>query len=379
MLSLPFGVGSSPQADLGDFAPDQLPEAVARVVLVNGRFNATLSDINDLPAGVVVGSLAELLQGELEAPLRARLAQSAGAHEVFTALNTVGFPDAAVVLVPRDRILEAPIQVVSLSVTDETPLMACPRCLVIAEAGSALTLVETFSGGTAQGHFTNSVTEVWADDMAQVTHVRLQREGCGTFHIGKTAVTQARDSRYTSLAVNWGARLARHNLEVYQAGPQTETRLYGLTEITEKQLSDTHSLIALNHPHSTADQLHKAIVDGQAHSVFNGKVWVSKDAQFTNASQLNRNLLLSSKARVDTKPELDIVADNVKCAHGATVSQLNASELFYLQSRGIDVEAAQRLLLYGFAMEVVEQIPVSSLKNRLTDTVAQLAQSSAHP
>ncbi|NER80218.1 MAG: Fe-S cluster assembly protein SufD, partial [Leptolyngbya sp. SIO1D8] len=195
--------------------------------------------------------------------------------------------------------------------------------------------------------------------------------GTGTFHLGKTTVTQGRDSRYASTAITLGARLSRHTVEVYQTGAQTDTKLYGLTAIADTQLADTHSLIAFNHPHGTAEQLHKCIMDGQSHAVFNGRIWVPKVAQLTNASQLNRNLLLSGKARVDTKPELDIVADNVKCAHGATVSQLDANEVFYLQSRGISAAAAQQLLIYGFAMEIIDRIPVPSLQQTLTETVTQ--------
>ncbi|MEM0981301.1 MAG: Fe-S cluster assembly protein SufD, partial [Cyanobacteria bacterium P01_H01_bin.58] len=261
-----------------------------------------------------------------------------------------------------------------LSVGQAEPVIASPRCLLVAETGSAVTLVEDFWGDFQDEHCTNSVTEIWADDSAQVTHVRLQQEGLGTFHIGKTAVTQGRDSRYTVTNVSLGAQVARHNLEVYQTGAQTDTNLYGLTAIAGTQLADTHSLLALNHPHGTADQLHKCIVDDQGHAVFNGKVWVPRHAQLTNASQLNRNLLLSGRARVDTKPELDIVADNVKCAHGATVSQLNANEVFYLQSRGISAAAAQRLLIHGFAMDIIDRIPVVSLRETLMQAVTQRIQ-----
>ncbi len=377
MLSLPFQAGLSPsEIDLGALSPVQMPEAIARLVLVDGQFNKVLSEVDGLPPGVVVGSLIDLQQGPLREPLRARLAQSMGGTEVFTALNTIGFQDAIVVWVPRGQVVEAPIQIAYLSVSQKGPTLTCPRCLVVAEAGSALTVVEDFYGIDGSDHFTNSVTEIWADENAQVAHIRLQREGKATFHIGKTAVTQGRDSRYVTTTVGLGARLARHNLEVYQTGPQTDTKLYGLAAIAATQLADTHSLIALNHPHGTAEQLYKCIVDGQAHAVFNGKVWVPHTAQLTNASQLNRNLLLSSKARVDTKPELDIVADNVKCAHGATVSQLDANEVFYLQSRGIDAEAAQRLLIYGFAMDIIDRIPIPSLQETLTQTVTQWTRSS---
>ena len=373
MLSLPFAVSTAPPSVAVEMLSTlQVPEAVARLVLVNGQFNATLSEVDPLPAGVFVGNLAKLLDGDLREPLMARLAKSTGGHEVFTALNTIGFQDAAVVWVPRDQVVEAPIQIIYLSVpSDAAPRMTCSRCLTIVEQGSAVTLLEDFWGTGAQDHFNNSVTEVWADATAQVTHVRLQREGAGTFHIGKTVITQGQDSHYVGTAVSLGARLARHNLAMYQTGAQTDTKLYGLAAIADTQLSDTHSLIALNHPHGTAEQLHKCIVDGRAHAVFNGKVWVPRNAQLTNASQLNRNLLLSSHARVDTKPELDIVADNVKCAHGATVSQLDANEVFYLQSRGIDAEAAQRLLIYGFAMDIIDRIPIPSLQATLMQTVTK--------
>jgi Fe-S cluster assembly protein SufD len=168
-----------------------------------------------------------------------------------------------------------------------------------------------------------------------------------------------------------GAQLSRHHLEIYQNGAQTETHLYGLSALQGRQLADTHSLIALTHPHGSATQVQKNIVDDQAHAVFNGKVSVSRSAQFTNAAQLNRNLMLSGKARIDTKPELDIVADNVKCTHGATVSQLQPNEVFYLQSRGISADQAQRLLLHGFAMEIVEQVSVEPLRQALSDRINQ--------
>ncbi|MEH1948298.1 MAG: Fe-S cluster assembly protein SufD, partial [Nostoc sp.] len=197
-------------------------------------------------------------------------------------------------------------------------------------------------------------------------------EGAEAFHIGKTAIAQARDSRYTCHAITLGAKLSRHNLEILQTGEQTQTTLNGLTIISGKQLSDTHSAIALNYPHGISDQLHKCIVGDRAHAVFNGKVLVPKRAQLTNASQLNRNLLLSSKARIDTKPQLEITADNVKCAHGATVSQLEDDEIFYLQSRGIDENDARKLLINAFAAEIINQIPVPSLREILLNTVNNL-------
>ncbi len=249
------------------------------------------------------------------------------------------------------------------------------RSLIIAEKHAKFTVVESFFGQDRQSEAccNNSVTELWLEDSAQVNHIRLQDESPATYHLAKTAVDQAANSQYQCIAIDLGAKLSRHHLEVYQSGPQTDTKLYGLSALADRQLADTHSLLALTYPHSSATQLQKNIVDNRAHSVFNGKVYVSQAAQLTNAAQLNRNLMLSPKARVDTKPELDIVADNVKCAHGATVSQLQADEIFYLQSRGISAEQAQRLLLYGFGMEIVEKIPIPSLKEALSQRLRDWA------
>ncbi|MEH2386434.1 MAG: Fe-S cluster assembly protein SufD [Nostoc sp.] len=367
--------------ETGNFASlefDILPEAAnSRLVFVNGVFAPELSAVTDLPPGIVVSNLAGLPVVELEG-IQQYLAQAEGAQEVFTALNTAGITDAAVVWVKKNVVVETPIHLVFISVAGETATISQPRCLVVAESGSQVMLVEEYVAGkmpTPQEggvYLTNAVTEVWVGDNAQVSHTRIEREGAEAFHIGKTAIAQSRDSRYTCHAISLGAKLSRHNLEILQTGEQTETNLNGLTIISGKQLGDTHSAIALNYPHSTSKQLHKCIVGDRAHAVFNGKVLVPKAAQLTDAVQLNRNLLLSSKARVDTKPQLEITADNVKCAHGATVSQLEDDEIFYLQSRGIDENDARKLLINAFAAEVINQIPVSSLRQILLNTVNNL-------
>ncbi|MEH1849937.1 MAG: Fe-S cluster assembly protein SufD [Nostoc sp.] len=355
---------------------DILPEASnSRLAFVNGVFAPELSAVTDLASGIVVSNLAALSVVEQEG-VRQYLAQAEGAQEVFTALNTAGITDAAVVWVKKNVVVETPIHLVFISVAGETATILQPRCLVVADSGSQVTLVEEYTnhqGANKEAlYFTNAVTEIWVADNAQVSHTRVEREGAEAFHIGKTAIAQARDSRYTCHAITLGGKLSRHNLEILQTGEQTETTLNGLTVISGKQLADTHSAIALNYPHGTSDQLHKCIVGDRAHAVFNGKVFVPKPAQLTNAAQLNRNLLLSSKARVDTKPQLEITADNVKCAHGATVSQLEDDEIFYLQSRGIDENDARKLLINAFAAEIINQIPVPSLREILLNTVNNL-------
>lgn len=360
-----------------DISALTLPEAVnSRLVFVNGVYAPDLSAVADLPSGVVVGNLAGFSKSQQEI-VKHYLAQAEGSQEVFTALNTAGISDAAVVWVAKNVIVETPIHLLFVAVAGDTATISQPRCLVMAETGASVTVVEDFihrrGAESAEGvYLTNAVTEVWLGENAQVSHTRIEREGAEAFHVGKTAVTQARDSRYTCHALSFGAKLSRHNLEILQTGEQTETTLNGLTMISDRQVGDTHSAIALNHPHSTSTQLHKCIVGDRAHAVFNGKVFVPKAAQLTNAGQLNRNLLLSSKARVDTKPQLEITADNVKCAHGATVSQLEDDEIFYLQSRGINEDDARKLLINAFAAEIINQIPVKSLQAVLLNTVNSL-------
>jgi len=366
LLQVEFQAVDSQPTTLGfdHIQPFILPEAVSsRLVFVNGVYDPALSAVDGLPDRVLVTNLAT--GAELLEALPARLAQQPGAEEVFTALNTASFTDGAMVWVEKDQVIEPPIQILYVSTATQTAI-AHPRCLVVAESGSQLTLIEEYVTLNEGTYFMNSVTEIWVNENAAVNHTRVQHDSTEAFHVGKTAVSQAQYSRYTCNAVSLGGKLSRHNLEIYQTGEQTETTLNGLTIITGDQVADTHSAIAFTKPHSTSRQLHKCIVDDHAHAIFNGKVFVPKAAQLTNAGQLSNTLLLSPKARIDTKPQLEIVADNVKCAHGATVSQLDTDEVFYLQSRGIDEVSARKLLVYAFAYEVIDQIPIASLKDRLS-------------
>ncbi|HEY9744278.1 MAG TPA: Fe-S cluster assembly protein SufD [Coleofasciculaceae cyanobacterium] len=356
-----------PQSAAAEFA---LPEVPVRLVFVNGVYAPNLSAVADLPEGLIVGNLAQLPTTHRTKVGKYLAQQQGAATEVFTALNTAGLTDVAVVWVARNQQIETPIHLVFVSTTASTPTVSQPRCLVVAQAGSQLTLIEDYKAAGAGVYFTNAVTEIVLEENAQVNHTRVLQEGGEAFHIGKSAIAQSRNSRYTCNAITMGAKLSRHNLEVFQTGEGTETTLNGLTLIGGEQLADTHSAIALNHPNGITNQLHKCIVDGRAHAVFNGKVFVPQAAQLTNAGQLNRNLLLSPKARVDTKPQLEITADNVKCSHGATVSQLDAEEVFYLQSRGLNETDARNLLIDAFGAEILDRIPVASLRQRLARCVA---------
>ena len=364
-----------------DIAAVTLPEAAnSRLVFVNGVYVPQLSAVADLPDGVVVSHLAQLPL-VYRSRVRNYLAQAEGAQDVFTALNTAGLTDVAVVWIPKNLVVETPIHLLFVA-TGDLPVLSQPRCLVVAESGSGVTLIEDYTnrkgakGAKGEGgedgegvYFTNAVTEIWVEENARVSHTRVEREGAEAFHVGKSAIVQARGSSYTCHAITLGARLSRHNLEIFQTGEQTETTLNGLTLIAGHQVADTHSAIALSKPYGVTRQLHKCIVADRAHAVFNGKVLVPQAAQLTDAGQLNRNLLLSSKARVDTKPQLEITANNVKCSHGATVSQLDDDEVFYLQSRGLNAADARNLLIKAFAAEIINQIPVASLRETLSTAV----------
>jgi Fe-S cluster assembly protein SufD len=347
-----------------------LPEtSQSNLVFVNGINSSELSDSSKLPEGVFVGNFDRLPE-KYKTSVENYLSKQQGAQEVFTALNTASFADIAILLVEPNVVLETTIHLVFYSTVEDKPSFSQPRTLVVAERGASFSFIEQYLGKGDRTYFTNAVTEIYLKENSQVNHVRLQQEAKASYHIGKSAVSQDRDSRYSCKEVNLGAKLSRHNLEVLQQGEQTETNLYGLTVISDEQLADTHSIIALTKPYGKTDQLHKCIVGDRAHAVFNGKVFVPKTAQLTNANQLNRNLLLSSKARIDTKPELQITADNVKCSHGATVSQLEAEEIFYLRSRGLNDRDARHLLIDAFAAEILDSISLKSLSSKLVDAIA---------
>ena len=340
-----------------------IPEAQeTRLVFVNGNYAAQLSNTTGLPEGIYVGNLTNLPEAFCKY-FRPFLATQPGKEEVFTSLNTASISDVAIIWAAPNTVVEKPIHLLFLSVAGESVTISQPRGWIVAEKNCQLTIIEEYTGTSP--YLTNAVTEIWLGENAQINHTRLQSESLTAYHIGKTAVNQKSDSRYTLTEINLGGKLSRHTPEIHQDGAQTETNLNGLTIAKEEQTTDTHSVINLNHPHGITDQLHKTIVSDRAHAIFNGKVFVPKPAQLTNASQLNRNLLLSPKARVNTKPELQITADNVKCSHGATVSQLEADEIFYLRSRGLTEDDARQLLIDAFVAEIIDRIPLKSVQQKI--------------
>ncbi|MBI5911428.1 MAG: Fe-S cluster assembly protein SufD [Betaproteobacteria bacterium] len=349
-----------------------IAEAEARLVFVDGIY-APRHSFNR--AGITVENLASGVTRH-GAAVQAHLGRHAGfERNAFAALNTAFLHDGALIVVPRGIALAAPVHL--LFIATRKHAASYPRCLLIAEAGSAVTLVEDFVALQNEAYFTNAVTEMTLDGNAAVHHVRVQREGAEAFHFANCAASLAHASRYHSVSVALGARISRHNLGVLMAAEGAECRIDGLALIGGRQLADAHTLIDHAMPQGLSRQLHKCIVDGAARAVFNGNIMVRSGAQRTDSSQSSRNLLLSGKARVDTKPQLEIFADDVKCAHGATVGQLDVDEVFYLNSRGLSDTAARKLLTYAFGAEVIERISVASLRNRLEQAVLAQTQTAA--
>ena len=351
--------GEVSAAELSRF---EIPEATTRLTFVDGHFVPALSSI--VPAdGVLVANLPDALatHGRLVESSLGTLA--ATGQDAFAAVNTAFLHDGALIRIGRDRNGIAPIHLLFIATHNDGA--AYPRVLVLAEPGAQCTLIEDFVGLATGGYFIDAVTEIAVGENAHVAHVKLQREGQAAFHIARTSVQVARDGRYSNWSVALGARISRHNFHVMQAGEGTDFSIDGLALIGGRQLADTSSLIDHARAHGRSRQVHKSVVGGGAHAVFNGKILVRQGAQQTDAAQQSRNLLLSDKAHVDTKPQLEIFADDVKCAHGATVGQIEAEELFYLKSRGLSDAIARNLLTYAFAAEIIERLPVKSLVERL--------------
>lgn len=343
----------------------------SRLVFVNGIFSTELSSVEALPAGVAATDLRDALKDERYAEiLRDELARGADYNEhAFAALNTALFESGAFIHLPKGVIVDTPIQLLFLAGENETPTVSFPRVLIVAGEGSSATVIESYAGVGETTYFTNAVVEVKLADAARLNYYKVQREGAGAFHVAATSVGLGRESSFNSTTITLGAQLSRHNINVALDHEGAECWVDGLYIVGDGQHTDTHSLIDHRQPHCTSHQLYKGILDGKSRAVFNGKVFVRRDAQQTDAMQTNRNLLLSSEARVDTKPQLEIFADDVKCAHGATVGQLEEEELFYLESRGLHTDLARNLLTYGFAEEVIDKIKIESIKEQLGEAV----------
>jgi Fe-S cluster assembly protein SufD len=342
------------------------------LVFVNGFYRDELSSAEGLEDGLTVSSLADALRSDGQV-LQSHLGRHASlGSSPFTALNTAVAGEGALVHVAANAELARPVHLVFITTRDAVGSVVQPRNLIVVERSAKAAVIESYvTIAAGSPYWTNTVTEVVVGPNAWLEHTRIQRESEAAYHIGATYVDQQRDSHYRSFTMTMGGALARHTLHARLNNENIETLLYGLYFTREEQLADNHTAIFHDQPNCRSWEVYKGVLDGRSRAVFNGKVFVKPEAQKTDAKQTNRNLLLSDTAKVNTKPQLEIFADDVKCTHGATVGKLDDMALFYAQTRGVPAAEAQRLLTYAFAAEVVAEVTVGPVREELERLVRE--------
>jgi Fe-S cluster assembly protein SufD len=366
----PFLATIAQPASVAPAALDAVPLAATipfRMVLVNGRFDASLSSPALALRGVRVAGLAAAL-AETGDGLEPHLGRAATAEAApFVALNTALFSDGLLVTVDDGIVCPDPLHIVHVAVPGGVPAASHPRILVVAGEGSQLTVVESFvaiGGGT---YLTNAVTEILAGPEARVTHVKVQTESDSGWHVATVAGHQARGSQIVSHNVSFGALLARNDIGSRLDGPGAECRLYGLYVASGAQHVDNHTSLDHAQPNCPSWEMYKGLLSGRARAVFNGRIVVREGAQKTDAKQSNKNLILGNAATVSTRPQLEIYANDVKCTHGATIGRLDDEALFYLRTRGLSKDDARNVLIRAFADDLLDIIPVPKVREVLAD------------
>ncbi|MES2305039.1 MAG: Fe-S cluster assembly protein SufD [Gemmatimonadota bacterium] len=342
----------------------------ATVIVVDGRVDLRASNFATLPAGVRLSSLAQAIADGDPVVAEHLKRHVTPADTPFAELNAALNVDGVCFYVPAGVTVATPVHVVHVATSAATGVTIAPRTLVLVESNATATLIESFVAvGPVGAYFTDACAELVLGANARLEHIRIQREGSDAQHIGFTQVDQQRDSHYRSFVLHLGGKLARHNLHAKLNASNIETLLYGLYLTSGDQVVDNHTAIFHNEPHCNSWEVYKGVLADSSRAVFNGKVFVEPVAQKTDAKQTNRNLLLSDSAKVDTKPQLEIFADDVKCTHGATVGRLDELQRYYLQTRGIAGQTAQALLIWAFVAEVMMEITLEPVRTALEVTV----------
>lgn len=361
-----FQPASSAEISAADIEPALLDGVDAyRLVFVNGRFAPGLSRTEGLPAGATLTNLAAA--GGETGWLGETLGKIAPLNgQSLVALNAALSADGPVLRIARGIALDKPVQIVHFVATGGQPVAVHPRCVIALCESARATVVESFAGAGSAAYWTNAVTEIDLAANARVDYLKLQDEHASAYHVGMTRVRLARDAAFDGFVLSTGAILARNEIRVAIEGEGSECFVNGGSLVRGRQHSDITTEIDHRVPHGHSEQTIKSVVDGQARSVFQGRVIVEEQAQKTDAHQSNRNLLLSPRAQADAKPELKIFADDVKCSHGATVGDLDRNALFYLLSRGIDPVSARRLLIEAFVGDLLDRIGNESIRAELS-------------
>jgi Fe-S cluster assembly protein SufD len=351
---------------LAPFGADQFASCL---VFVNGLFSQELSTLEQLPKGVTVSSLAAQLKDDA-----ASIEQHLGKYlntqrDSFAALNSAFIEDGIYVYIPRGVVVETPIYVLYVTVPSATPTMNHPRNLIVAEENSQVTVVEDYVSLGEGTTFSNAATELVAGDNANVSHYMIVREGDSAYNFSTLRIQQGRHANVATHSLLLSGALVRNNVHPVLAGEGSECLINGLFMANGRQHMDNYMLVEHASPHCDSRQFYNGILNGQSHGVFHGRIIVHKDAQKTDAKQTNRNLLLSDDAQIDTKPQLEIYADDVKCTHGATIGQFDDNALFYLRSRGLAEAAARHVLLLAFANECLDRMNSPQIREHLEQLV----------
>jgi Fe-S cluster assembly protein SufD len=354
--------------ELGDISEHFLPEAMeSRLVFVNGEYNEALSSVEGLPKHVIVGNLSEYAEN---AAVKDHLGTITNYDDdVFAPFNDATFSDGTFIYVPEETVVEAPIHVLNVFTDAEKAFYATPRLLFVGEMFSKATIIEEHIGLANNLYLNVPVTEFKLFTGAHVHHARIQRDSKSAAHVSRPIAMLDKNAEYHSYTICLGAKLFRNDPRVIQNDEEVDFTVDGLVLIDGDQIADTHSIMDHRHAHGRSHQLHKCVVNDNAHSIFNGKIFVAQHAQKIDSFQENRNLLLSEDGKVNTKPQLEIFADDVLCSHGATIGQLQDEEVFYLQSRGLTEQKSRELLVYAFALESVESMEVESVEKLLLEEV----------
>ena len=333
------------------------------VVVVNGFYSDELTTLKNIPKGVEVSSIAKAISADSPF-VKEHLGKYADfTTHIFTSLSTAFTKDGVLIHIPEGKIVEHPIHILFITDVENEKLLIQPRNLFVAEKNSQATIIEHFVNIESGVYFTNTVTEIVVGENAIIDHIKLQEESKSAFHISRMEVDQERASNFTSHFVSLGSSLTRNEFNSGFNDEGGECKLNGLFLTEGSQLFDVHTLIDHAKPHCNSHEHYKGILNDVSRGVFNGKVIVRPDAQKTNAFQENNNIILSREALVNTKPQLEIFADDVKCSHGATIGQLDKEAMFYLRSRGIGEETARTILIHAFASDVITSVKVEAVRN----------------
>ncbi len=349
-----------------------------RLVFVNGQHSIALSSVHGLPDGVRVSNLTSALVADSESIKKQFSLYALTEDNAFTALNQAFFTDGGFVQVPAGVSVAEPIQFIFISTAKQGGETILPRNLIVAGADSRATVIESYISTDNAAYFTNTVTEIVAGDNAALEHVKFQDEAGAAFHLATIAAQLGRASNVSVHSFALGAKLSRTNIRTKLAGEGLECILNGLYLTRGEQLADHHMIVEHAQPHCASHEYFNGILDDKSKGVFHGRILVREIAQKTDAKQTNKNLLLSDNATADTKPQLEIYADDVKCTHGATVGQLNDESIFYLRSRGIGTDNARRMLIHAFAGEIIARVKHDAVREKLDRLVWDRLEANHH-